>query len=226
MRVLVVEDEEKLADLIARSLREAGLAVDVTHRGEDALWMAAATPYDAIVLDVGLPGIDGFEVCRRLRADGVWSPVLMLTARDAVPDRVAGLDGGADDYMTKPFAHAEVLARLRALARRGAAERPPVLEVGDLRLDPGARRVERDGTEISLSATEFSMLETFMREPGVALHAPAPARARVGRRLREPLERRRRLRPLPAREDRPALRHRLDRGDPRRRLPPAGPGAP
>ena len=123
----------------------------------------------AIVLDVGLPGIDGFEVCRRLRADGVWSPVLMLTARDAVPDRVAGLDGGADDYMTKPFAHAEVLARLRALVRRGAAERPPVLEVGGLRLDPGARRVERDGTEISLSATEFSMLETFMREPGVAL---------------------------------------------------------
>ncbi len=169
MRVLVVEDEEKLAALIARSLREAGLAVDVTHRGEDALWMAAATPYDGIVLDVGLPGIDGFEVCRRLRADGVWSPVLMLTARDAVPDRVAGLDGGADDYMTKPFAHAEVLARLRALVRRGAAERPAVLEVGGLRLDPGARRVERDGTEITLSATEFSMLETFMREPGVAL---------------------------------------------------------
>ena len=131
--------------------------------------MAAATPYDAIVLDVGLPGIDGFEVCRRLRDDGVWSPVLMLTARDAVPDRVAGLDGGADDYMTKPFAHAEVLARLRALARRGAAERPSVLEVGGLRLDPGARRVERDGTEISLSATEFSMLETFMRAPGAAL---------------------------------------------------------
>ena len=169
MRVLVVEDEEKLADLIARSLRRGGLAVDVTHRGEDALWMAAAAPYDAIVLDVGLPGIDGFEVCRRLRTDGVWSPVLMLTARDAVPDRVAGLDGGADDYMTKPFAHAEVLARLRALVRRGAIERPSVLEVGGLRLDPGARRVERDGTEISLSATEFSMLETFMREPGVAL---------------------------------------------------------
>ena len=169
MRVLVVEDEEKLADLIARALREGGLAVDVAHRGEDALWMAGSTPYDAIVLDVGLPGIDGFEVCRRLRADGVWAPVLMLTARDAVPDRVAGLDGGADDYMTKPFAHREVLARLRALARRGAAERPAVLEAAGLRLDPASRRVERDGTEIALSAREFAILEIFMRSPGVAL---------------------------------------------------------
>ncbi len=169
MRVLVVEDEEKLAALIARALREAGLAVDAAHRGEDALWMAGATPYDAIVLDVGLPGIDGFEVCRRLRADGVWAPVLMLTARDAVPDRIAGLDGGADDYMTKPFAPAEVLARLRALARRGAAERPAVLEADGLRLDPATRRVDRDGAEISLSAREFSMLETFMRSRGDVL---------------------------------------------------------
>ena len=169
MRVLVVEDEEKLAGLLARALRRGGLAVDVTGRGEDALWMAASTPYDAIVLDVGLPGIDGFEVCRRLRADDVWAPVLMLTARDAVPDRVAGLDGGADDYMTKPFAHDEVLARLRALVRRGAAERPAVLESGGLRLDPASRRVERDGIEIALSAREFGMLEAFMRSPGVAL---------------------------------------------------------
>jgi two-component system OmpR family response regulator len=169
MRVLVVEDEEKLAALIARALREAGLAVDAAHRGEDALWMAGATPYDAIVLDVGLPGIDGFEVCRRLRADGVWAPVLMLTARDAVPDRVAGLDGGADDYMTKPFAPAEVLARLRALARRGAAERPAVLQADGLRLDPATRRVDRDGTEISLSVREFAMLETFMRSRGDVL---------------------------------------------------------
>ncbi len=169
MRVLVVEDEEKLAALMARALRDAGLAVDAAHRGEDALWMAGATPYDAIVLDVGLPGIDGFEVCRRLRADGVWTPVLMLTARDAVPDRVAGLDGGADDYMTKPFAHAEVLARLRALVRRGAAERPTVLEADGLRLDPATRRVERGGTDISLSAREFAMLETFMRSRGDVL---------------------------------------------------------
>jgi two-component system OmpR family response regulator len=169
VRVLVVEDEEKLAALMARALRDAGLAVDAAHRGEDALWMAGATPYDAIVLDVGLPGIDGFEVCRRLRADGVWTPVLMLTARDAVPDRVAGLDGGADDYMTKPFAHAEVLARLRALVRRGAAERPTVLEADGLRLDPATRRVERGGTDISLSAREFAMLETFMRSRGDVL---------------------------------------------------------
>jgi two-component system OmpR family response regulator len=169
VRVLVVEDEEKLAALIVRALREAGLAVDAAHTGEDAQWMAGATPYDAIVLDVGLPGIDGFEVCRRLRADGVWAPVLMLTARDAVTDRIAGLDGGADDYMTKPFAPAEVLARLRALARRGAAERPTVLEAGGLRLDPATRRVERDGTEISLSAREFAMLETFMRSRGDVL---------------------------------------------------------
>jgi two-component system, OmpR family, response regulator len=169
MRVLVVEDEGKLAQLIARALREAGLAVDVTNRGEDALWMAGATPYDAIVLDVGLPGIDGFEVCRRLRSDGVWAPVLMLTARDAIPDRITGLDIGADDYMVKPFAHGEVLARLRALVRRGAGERPAVLEAAGLRLDPAARRVERGGTEIGLSAREFAMLEAFMRSPGVVL---------------------------------------------------------
>jgi two-component system, OmpR family, response regulator len=169
VRVLVVEDEEKLAALLARALRNGGLAVDVTRRGEDALWMAGSTPYDAILLDIGLPGIDGFDVCRRLRADGVWTPVLMLTARDAVPDRVAGLDGGADDYMTKPFAPTEVLARLRALARRGGGERPSVLEAAGLRLDPAARTVERDGREISLSAREFAMLETFMRSPGVAL---------------------------------------------------------
>ena len=169
MRILIVEDEEKLAGLIRRGLREHGLAADVAGTGEDALWMAGATAYDVIVLDVMLPGIDGFEACRRLRADGVWSPVLMLTARDAVEDRVAGLDGGADDYLTKPFALPELLARLRALARRGAAERPPVLEAAGLRLDPAARRVERGGAEIALSATEFAMLETFMRAPGQAL---------------------------------------------------------
>ena len=169
MRVLIVEDEVKLAALIRRGLRDEGMLADVAVTGEDALWMAAATAYDAIVLDVMLPGIDGFEVCRRLREDGVWSPVVMLTARDAVEDRVAGLDAGADDYLTKPFAFAEVLARLRALARRGAAERPVVLAVGDLELDPATRRVRRGETEIALSTKEFALLEAFMRRPGRVL---------------------------------------------------------
>src|ERR687888_1129265 len=138
MRVLIVEDEGKMAGLIRKGLRQEGMAADIAAKGEDALWMAGSTEYDAIVLDVLLPGIDGFEVCRRLRDDGVRSPVLMLTARDAIRDRVAGLDGGADDYLTKPFSFDELLARLRALARRGLPERPAVLEVGSLRLDPAA----------------------------------------------------------------------------------------
>ena len=158
-----------MAALIRRGLREEGMSCDVAERGEDALWMAGSTEYDAIVLDVLLPGIDGFETCRRLRDDGVWSPVLMLTARDSVEDRVAGLDGGADDYLTKPFSFAELLARLRALARRGPVERPVLLEVGDLRLDPATRQVWRDEAEIALSAKEFSLLETFMRRPGEVL---------------------------------------------------------
>ena len=169
MRVLVVEDEIKMASLIRRGLRGEGLAADVAIKGEDALWMAASTTYDVIVLDVMLPGIDGFETCRRLREASIWAPVLMLTARDAIEDRVAGLDGGADDYLTKPFSFAELLARLRALARRGPVERPAVLEVGDLRLDPAARRVWRGDTEVSLSAKEFQLLETFMRHPGEVL---------------------------------------------------------
>src|SRR5256886_9214131 len=130
MRVLIVEDELRMASLIRRGLLAEGLAADVAASGEDALWMAQAHGYDAIVLDVMLPGIDGFETCRRLRAGDVWAPVLMLTARDAVEDRVAGLDTGADDYLVKPFAFAELLARLRALARRGDPERPPVLALG------------------------------------------------------------------------------------------------
>ena len=169
MRVLVVEDEVKMAALIRRGLQEEGMAVDVATRGEDALWRAGSAPYDAIVLDVMLPGIDGFETCRRLRDDGVWSPVLMLTARDAVEDRVAGLDGGADDYLTKPFSFAELLARIRALARRGPVEHPAVLEVGDLRLDPATHQVWRGESEISLSAKEFSLLEAFMRRAGQVL---------------------------------------------------------
>jgi len=169
MRVLVVEDEIKMASLIRRGLRNEGLSADVAIKGEDALWMAAATAYDAIVLDVMLPGMDGFETCRRLRVDGIWSPVIMLTARDAIEDRVAGLDEGADDYLTKPFSFAELLARLRALARRGVVERPTVLEVGGLRLDPAARRAWRNGKEVSLSAKEFRLLEVFMRHPGEVL---------------------------------------------------------
>ena len=158
-----------MAALIRRGLREEGLSVDVTGQGEDAVWMAAATDYDAVVLDVMLPGANGFEVCRRLREEDVWAPVLMLTARDAVEDRVAGLDSGADDYLVKPFSFAELLARLRALVRRGATERPPALEVGDLRLDPATRRAWRGDREVPLSAKEFALLETFMRRPGEVL---------------------------------------------------------
>jgi two-component system, OmpR family, response regulator len=167
--VLVVEDEAKLADLLARGLREEGHAADVARNGEDALWMATAVPYDAVVLDVMLPGLDGLEVCRELRRRSVWTPVLILTARDAVADRVAGLDTGADDYLVKPFSFAELLARLRALARRAPAERPAVLEVGDLRLDPATREVTRAGVEVILSAKEFALLEVFMRRPGETL---------------------------------------------------------
>jgi two-component system OmpR family response regulator len=169
MRVLIVEDEVKMAGLIRRGMREEGLAADIAIKGEDALWMADATPYDAIVLDVMLPGIDGFETCRRLREKGVWAPVLMLTARDAIEDRVAGLDTGADDYLTKPFSFVELLARLRALARRGHVEHATVLTVGDLHLDPASRRVWRDETDVGLSTKEFALLETFMRHPGQVL---------------------------------------------------------
>ena len=169
VRVLIVEDELRMASLIRRGLLQEGLSADVAPNGEDALWMAQAHAYDAIVLDVMLPGINGFETCRRLRHDGIWSPVLMLTARDSVDDRVAGLDTGADDYLVKPFAFAELLARLRALARRGDSERPSVLEVGDLRLDPASREVKRGDSEIRLSAKEFALLETFMRRPGQVL---------------------------------------------------------
>ena len=169
MRILIVEDEVKLAALLQRGLTEEAHAADVAATGEDALWMARSTEYDAIVLDLMLPGVNGLEVCRRLRADGVWSPVLMLTARDALEDRIGGLDAGADDYLTKPFAFAELLARLRALARRGAPERPAVIDVGDLRLDPASLQVWRGGAEIELSPKEFALLETFMRRPGEVL---------------------------------------------------------
>jgi two-component system OmpR family response regulator len=169
MRALVVEDELKMAALIRRGLVEEGYAADIARTGEDAVVMASAAPYDAIVLDVMLRGLDGFAVCRQLRERGVWTPILMLTARDGVQDRVAGLDSGADDYLTKPFSFAELLARLRALTRRGVAERPTVLEVGSLRLDPATREVWRGGVQVELSAKEFALLETFMRRPGQVL---------------------------------------------------------
>jgi two-component system OmpR family response regulator len=169
MHVLIVEDERKLAELIARGLREEGHAVDVIGNGEEAATLGRLAGFDAIVLDVMLPDLDGFAVCRSLRAKGVWTPVLMLTARDAIEDRVAGLDAGADDYLSKPFSFNELLARLRALVRRAPVERPTVLVTGDLRLDPAAHRAYRGEDELDLSAKEFALLELFMRNPGVVL---------------------------------------------------------
>jgi two-component system OmpR family response regulator len=166
MRVLVVDDDVRMAGAIRRGLQYEGLVVDVAGDGEEALRVVGATDYDVIVLDVLMPGLGGFETCRRLRDEGLWMPVLMLTARDSVEDRVRGLDGGADDYLTKPFSLAELTARLRALVRRGPIERPAVLEVGDLRLDPAAREVRRGEVEVRLSTREFVLLETFMRRPG------------------------------------------------------------
>jgi two-component system OmpR family response regulator len=169
VRLLVIEDDVRMATAIRRGLRTEGIVADVAARGDTALGMARATDYDALVLDVMLPGIDGFETCRRLRADGVWTPIIMLTARDGVEDRIRGLDEGADDYLTKPFSLAELLARVRALVRRGPVERPVVLSAGDLRLDPATREVWRGDREIELSAREFGLLEAFMRRPGHVL---------------------------------------------------------
>ena len=161
--MLLVEDEEKLAALVARGLTERGGVVDSVTTGSQAVASARAADYDVMLLDVMLPDIDGFEVCRRLRAARVWTPILMLTARTAVVDRIAGLDSGADDYLAKPFAFQELLARMRALARRGPVPRPVMLEVGDLRMDPAARRVWRGPTELSLSTRELTLLEALMR---------------------------------------------------------------
>ena len=169
MRLLVVEDDVRMAAALLRGLRYEGIVADVATGGAQALGMARATEYDAVVLDVMLPDLDGFETCLRLREEGVWAPIIMLTARDAVADRVRGLDQGADDYLTKPFSLAELLARLRALVRRGPVERPVVYQVGDLRLDPATRQVWRGDAEIALSAREFALLETFMRRPGQVL---------------------------------------------------------
>lgn len=169
MKVLVVEDEPKMAGLLRRALVEEGYAVDVAATGDAGYDQAIALAYDAIVLDVLLPGISGFEVCARLRRRGIWTPVLMLTARDAVADRVRGLDGGADDYLTKPFSLPELFARVRALARRGGIERPTVLRAGDLRLDPATHQVHRGDVEVDLTAKEFALLEVFLRHPHAVL---------------------------------------------------------
>jgi two-component system, OmpR family, response regulator len=174
MRILLVEDEMKMARALRRGLEQEGHAVDVTSDGDDGLSKALEYDYDAVVLDVMLPGRDGFSICRDLRANGKWSPVLMLTARDAVEDRIRGLDAGADDYLVKPFAFGELLARLRALVRRGPTERPPVIAVGDVELDPAAHTVTRSGTAVDLSAREFALLEFLMRHPGEVL-----SRARI-----------------------------------------------
>ena len=169
MRVLVVEDEARMGALLRRGLGEEGYAVDIAASGDDGLWMATENDYDAVVLDAMLPGLDGYEVCRRLRGLQRWAPVIMLTARDGVHDRIRGLDSGADDYLVKPFAFGELTARLRALVRRGAVERPSVLVVGDLQLDPAARTVVRAGATVELTAKEFALLELLMRHPGEVL---------------------------------------------------------
>ena len=170
MRILLVEDEIKMAELLRRGLNDGGFQSDLATSGEDALRMGRAGKYDAVVLDVMLPGIDGFVTCERLRELGVSAPVLMLTARGSVGDRVSGLDNGADDYLTKPFSFAELLARLRALVRRGQSENPDTLAVGDLRFELSSRRVWRCESEISLSQRELALLEAFMRAPGRVLN--------------------------------------------------------
>jgi len=173
VRVLVVEDEPKIATLIHRALKRAGLAVDVAGDGEGAVLEAVAVPYDVILLDRMLPGIDGAEVCRRMRAQDVRTPILMLTAMGEIPHRVEGLDAGADDYLTKPFDLDELLARVRALARRGPAIHAPVLEVGVLRLNPATHEAWRDHRPLSLTAKEFALLDVLMRHPGQVLSKTA-----------------------------------------------------
>jgi two-component system OmpR family response regulator len=165
MRILVVEDESKMAAAIARGLRHEGYAVDTASAGDEALFQARVYDYDAIVLDVMLPDMDGFEVCDTLRRDGRWAPVLMLTARDEVQDRIKGLDVGADDYLVKPFSFGELLARLRAVLRRGERERPVVLRVGDVELAPAAHTVTRGGRDVALTPREFALLRFLMEHP-------------------------------------------------------------
>ncbi|PZG02507.1 response regulator transcription factor [Micromonospora deserti] len=173
MRLLVVEDDVKMAALLKRGLERECYAVDVSSTGTEALWAAQEFPYGGVVLDAMIPAPDGFEVCRQLREMGKWMPVIMLTARGAVGDRVRGLDAGADDYLPKPFSFAELFARLRALLRRDPGERPTVLAAGPLRLDPASREVRRGGVPITLSAREFSLLELLLRRKGEVLSRTA-----------------------------------------------------
>jgi two-component system OmpR family response regulator len=169
MRLLVVEDEQRLAAGLRKGLEAEGFAVDVVHNGTDGIWMARENPFDAIILDVMLPGANGYQVCRTLRSEGNWTPILMLTAKDGVWDEVEGLDTGADDYLAKPFSYAVLIARLRALCRRGAPPRPTVVETGDLRLDPASRRVSLGGQQIDLTRREFAILEYLLRHPDEVL---------------------------------------------------------
>jgi two-component system OmpR family response regulator len=169
MRLLVVEDEQRLAAGLRKGLEAEGFAVDVVHNGTDGIWMARENPFDAIILDVMLPGANGYQVCRTLRSEGNWTPILMLTAKDGVWDEVEGLDTGADDYLAKPFSYAVLVARLRALCRRGAQPRPTVLEAGDLRLDPATRRVWLCDEQIELTRREFAILEYLLHHPDEVL---------------------------------------------------------
>ncbi|MFI5894595.1 response regulator transcription factor [Actinoplanes sp. NPDC051513] len=166
MRLLLVEDERRLAASLKRGLTTDGFAVDVAADGVEGLWRARENPYDAIVLDIMLPGMNGFVLCRTLRDEANWTPILMLTAKDGVDDQVEALDTGADDYLVKPFSHAILVARLRALLRRGAPKRPAVLRAGDLMVDPGRRRAWRGPVMLSLTAREFSVLEYLARNAG------------------------------------------------------------
>ena len=166
MRVLLIEDDQRLADVLLGGLRGQGYAADHAATAEDAAWLATEIAFDALILDIGLPDGDGIDLCGRLRAAGVWSPILLLTARQAVTERVRGLDAGADDYLVKPFAFAELVARLRALLRRGRPERPAILEAGGLRLDPAARRATVDGAPLTLTGKVLGLLELLLRRQG------------------------------------------------------------
>jgi two-component system OmpR family response regulator len=173
MRILLVDDEERFATAVRQGLEAEGLAVDLAHDGNEGLWMARSNDYDAIVLDILLPGLNGYRICAELRDGGNWTPILMLTALDEDLDEAEALDTGADDYLSKPFSFVVLVARLRALLRRGAAPRPAVLQVGDLRLDPAAHRCWRAGQEVELTTKQFALLECFMRYQGQVLSKTA-----------------------------------------------------
>ena len=198
MRLLMIEDDASLAAVLFRALVDEGYSVDVAARAVDGRHLLQSSEYDLVVLDLGLPDGDGLALCREARAHGVVAPILVLTARDGLLNKVEGLDAGADDYLTKPFDFPELAARIRALLRRGSEDRSPILQVDDIRLDPAARRVWRGAVTVPLTAREFSLLEYLMRQQGQGLDADRVARARVGRALRRPLQRRRRAHREPA----------------------------